>query len=169
MRETATTPYRRTGSDSNKNELLVSALKSVAVSARKLGNRSHGRDNLQVTSEYGVQDLAELALRSIFPDVEREEWTPKSAGAAKRIDIVIPSVSTVIECKFIRDSGHAGKVADVLRIDFECYHEYAACHDLFVYIYDPNHHIIDPDKFASSLSGPRNKRDHSFSVYVLIN
>lgn len=75
-------PLPPPGSDSNKNELVVSALKSVAVSARKLGNRSHGRDNLAVTSEYDVQDLAELALRSIFPDVEREEWTPKSAGPA---------------------------------------------------------------------------------------
>jgi hypothetical protein len=72
------------GSSSNKNELVIHALRSIAVSARKLGSRGHGRDNVAVTTEYDVQDLAELALRALFPDVDREEWTPKSAGSAKR-------------------------------------------------------------------------------------
>ena len=157
------------GSSSNKNELVISALRSVAVSARKLGDRGHNRPNVAVTSEYDVQDLAELALRAVFRDVEREEWTPQSAGSAKRIDIVIPSSSTVIECKYVRDSTHAGKIADELKIDFESYHEHPACRDLFVYIYDPNNYISDPAYFAESLGGIRQKRDHTFSVYVLIN
>jgi hypothetical protein len=158
------------GTSSNKNELVISALRSVAVSARKLGDRRNGRPNVAVTSEYDVQDLAELALRAVFPDVEREGWTPQSAGSAKRIDIVIPSSSIVIECKYVRDPTHARKkLADELRIDFESYHEHHACRDLFAYIFDPNNYISDPTYFADSLNGIRQKRDHTFSVYVLIN
>ena len=157
------------GGSSTKNGLVTHALKSVAVSARKLGDRGHGRENVSVTSEYDVQDLAETALRAVYPDVEREDWTTKSAGSAKRIDLVIPSAATVIECKFARDATHARKLADELRIDFECYHEHNACRELFVYIYDPNHHIHDPESFADALSGPRQKRNHMFDVYVIIN
>jgi hypothetical protein len=157
------------GSESNKNELIINALQSVAVSARKLGSRGHGRPNVEVANECDVQDLAEVSLRALFVDVEREEWTPKSAGSAKRIDLVIPSASTVIECKFVRDPSHARKLADELRIDFECYHEHPACRELFAYVYDPNNYILDPVNFTDSLSGFRQKRDHIFSVYVVIN
>ena len=157
------------GDRSNKNELVLRALRSVAVNARKLSARSHSRPAVPVNSEYDVQDLAEMALATLFTDVRREEWTPQNAGSAKRIDIVIPSLETVIECKFIRDAAHARKVADELRIDFESYHEHPACRELFVYIYDPKHHIIDPERFARDLNGVRQKRGHTFSVYVLIN
>jgi hypothetical protein len=157
------------GDHSNQRELVRRALKSVAISARKLSGRSHGRSDVEVTSEYDVQDLAELALGALFGDVSREEWTPKNAGAAKRIDIVIPSLFTVVECKYVRDAAHARRVADELRIDFETYHDHPACRELFVYIYDPNHYIADPERFENDLSGPRKKRDHTFSVHVLIN
>jgi hypothetical protein len=157
------------GDHSNQHELVRRALKSVAVSARKLSGRSHGRPDVEVTSEYDVQDLAELALGALFGDVSREEWTPKNAGTAKRIDIVIPSLLTVVECKYVRDPAHARRVADELRIDFETYHDHSACRELLVYIYDPNQHIADPELFVNDLSGPRQKRDHVFSVSVLIN
>ena len=60
-------------------------------------------------------------------------------------------------------------MADELKIDIESYHEHPACRDLFIYIYDPNNYIVDPVNFADSLRGFRQKRDHAFSVYVLIN
>jgi hypothetical protein len=162
-------PAPSLGSGSNKSELVVTALRSVAVSARKLGDRGHGRPNVAVANEYDVQDLAELALRALFPDIEREDPTPKNAGSSKRVDLVIPSASIVIECKYVRDARHARTMADELKIDFESYHEHPACRDLFVYIYDPNNYIVDPVSFADSLRGLRQKRNHTFSVYVLIN
>ena len=155
------------GDRSNQNELVLRALKSVAVNARKLSARSHGRPAVPVSSEYDVQDLAEMALVTLFTDVRREEWTPQNAGSAKRIDIVIPSLATVIECKFIRNASHSRKVADELKIDFESYHDHPACRELFAYIYDPNHYIADPERFARDLNGLRQKRGHTFSVYVL--
>jgi hypothetical protein len=157
------------GDRSNQNELVLRALKSVAVNARKLSNRSHGRPGITVNNEYDVQDLAEMTLTPLFADVTREEWTPQIAGSAKRMDIVIPSLGVVVECKYIRDSAHARKVADELKIDFESYHEYAECRELFAYIYDPNNYIADPERFARDMSGLRQKRGHAFSVYVLIN
>jgi hypothetical protein len=162
-------PAALLGSNSNKNELIIRALRSIAVSARRLSNRSQGRTDIPVENEYDVQDLAGVALRALFPDVEREDWTPRRAGMAKRIDLVIPSASTVVECKFVRDPRHARTIADELRIDFECYHDHRSCRELFVYIYDPENYIQDPEAFSAALNGMRQKQDHQFSVYVLIN
>jgi REase_DpnII-MboI len=157
------------GDRSNQNELVLRALKSVAVNARKLSNRSHGRPDIAVTSEYDIQDLDEMVLTPLFADVKREEWTPQIAGTAKRMDIVVPSLSTVIECKYIRDSAHARKVVDELKIDFESYHEYSGCRELIVYIYDPDNHIVDPERFIRDLSGLRQKAGHMFTVHILVN
>jgi REase_DpnII-MboI len=157
------------GSASSRSELVVTALRSVAVSARKLADRGNGRPGLEVINEYDVQDLAETALRALFTDVVREDPAPKNAGSSKRIDLTIPSASIVIECKYVRDARHATKIADELKIDFESYHEHPACQSLFVYIYDPCNYISDPVAFAESLHGLRQKRNHTFSVRVLIN
>lgn len=156
------------GSRENQDEIVLSALKSVAVSARRLRNRSHGRPPVEVSSEYDVQDLAELALSAVFQHVEREEWVPQVAGSAKRIDLVIKNEGVVIECKYVRDAAHAKKVAGELQIDFETYHHHPACRRLFAYVYDPDHHIADPESFASDLSGMRKKGDHEFSVQVIV-
>lgn len=157
------------GSQANRDELVISALKSIAVSARRLASRSHGRAPLLVENEYDVQDLAETALRSVFVDLVREEWTPKRAGSAKRIDLVIPSIGAVIECKYVRDNSHAREVADELRIDIECYHDYPGCRQLYAFIFDPSKRIQDPEAFTRDLDGLRRKRDHEFTVAVLIS
>lgn len=156
------------GDVSNRNEFIVGCLKSIDVAARRLANRSHGRPPIAIISEYDIQDLAETILRGVFTDLVREEWTPKNAGNAKRIDLVIPSLGAIIECKYVRDNSHGRRISDELRVDFETYHEYPGCKNVYVYVYDPDGHIADPAQFSVDLSGIRRKRDHEFSVTVLV-
>jgi REase_DpnII-MboI len=150
------------------SEGVLRALESISVAARRLSGRSHGRPPFLIENEYDVQDLAETVLRGAAIDVTREDWTPKRAGAAKRIDLVIPSLESVIECKIVRDKAHARTIADELRIDFECYHDHPSCKNLYVYIYDPERRIVDPVQFCQDLNGIRRKRDHEFTVEISI-
>ncbi|GHF68575.1 hypothetical protein [Streptomyces griseosporeus] len=156
------------GSQGNQEELVHQALKSVAISARRMASRSHGRPALTVANEYDVQDLVEVALSAVFPKVEREEWTPQNAGSAKRIDLIVKDEGILIECKYVRDAAHAKKIASELQIDFESYHWHPDCRRLFAYIYDPNHFIADPESFSKDLNGLRRKQDHEFLVSVVI-
>ena len=91
------------------NEMRATRNESVL---RKLSDRAHGRPAFIIENEYDVQDLVETVLRGAAVDVVREEWTPRRAGSAKRIDLVAPSLAAVIECKIVRDKGHARSIAD---------------------------------------------------------
>ncbi|MFI7309321.1 PD-(D/E)XK nuclease domain-containing protein [Streptomyces hygroscopicus] len=102
------------------------------------------------------------------PSVSREEWTPKNAGSAKRIDLIVKDVGIVIECKYVRDARHAKRVADELRVDFESYHVHSECRRLFAYVHDPGRHILDPEEFMRALSGLRKKGDSEFTVTVIV-
>ncbi|MCE0764770.1 hypothetical protein LWC35_17915 [Pseudonocardia kujensis] len=150
------------------SELLLNALGVVALAARRLGDRSHGRPAWVIENEYDVQDLVEVVLRPMFSDLVREEWTPKRAGSAKRIDLVVPSLGAVIECKIVRSKQHARQVADELRVDFETYHDYPGCRHLYAYVFDPKRLIVDSEQFVTDLDGPREKRGHRFTVNVIV-
>ncbi|TDD63532.1 hypothetical protein E1293_43085 [Actinomadura darangshiensis] len=156
------------GNEVNQSEIVLKTLRSIPTSIRKLHRRSNKRPPFLIENEYDVQDLIEIVLRGLHPEVIREEWTPKSAGSAKRIDLAIRHLGVMIECKYVRSSGHSKKLADELKIDFESYHNHQDCRHLFVYIHDPNQYISDPENFASDLNGIRRKRDHEFSVEIFI-
>lgn len=148
--------------------LVMQILNAFPTVSRMLGNRGRGRPPFLIENEYDLQDLLFAIVRSVFEDARREEWTPKRAGSAKRIDIVIPSVNAVIETKFVRDATHAKSVADELRIDFECYHDHENCAQLIAICSDPSRHILDSAQFEKELSGLRKKGDHEFNVTVLV-
>lgn len=156
------------GGQSNHEELALQALKSIPTTVRKLATRSNSRPAFAVENEYDVQDIAEAALGAVFPSVSREEWTPKNAGSAKRIDLIVKDAGIVIECKYVRDARHARKVADELRVDFESYHAHAECRRLFAYVHDPERHIVDPEEFMRDLSGLRKKGKSEFAVAVVV-
>lgn len=148
--------------------LVMQIVNAFPVVERLLKNRGHQRPPFLVGNEYDFQDLLFALLRSVFEDAQREEWTPKQAGSAKRIDMVIPSAEAVIETKFIRDRAHGKAVADELRIDFESYHGHQHCRNLVAVCLDPAGHILDPTQFEAELSGLRKKDQHEFNVTVLV-
>jgi REase_DpnII-MboI len=152
----------------DKPSLLIQMLDYFPTLSRYLARRGHGRPSYLIENEYDVQDLLFVAVRAVFDDARTEDWSPKHAGASKRIDIVVPSAETVIETKIVRDAAHARRIADELKIDIESYHAHPACKRLLAFVFDPHSHIVDPNALAKDLSGVRIKGDRKFDVQVLI-
>ena len=148
--------------------LIIQMIDYFPVVAAYLSNRGHGRPAYEIVNEYDTHDLLYVIVRSVFEDARVEDWAPKHAGKAKRIDIVVPSIDVVIEVKHIRDITHAQAVADELKIDIESYHSHPNCKTLLALIYDPDKYILDPAAISNELSGPRVKGNHEFDVKVLV-
>jgi hypothetical protein len=147
---------------------LMQILNNFPVVERVMRDRKQGRPAFVVENEYDVQDLLYAIIRAVFDDAKREEWTPQRAGSAKRIDMLIASIETAIETKYVRDENHAKKVADELMVDIECYHARPECRHLIALVIDPHRHIPDPAQFGDDLSGLRQKDGHTFEVSVLV-
>ncbi len=147
---------------------LMQILNNFPVIERGMSNRERGRPPFVVENEYDVQDLLYALIRAVFDDVKREEWTPKRAGSAKRIDMLIGSIGVAVETKYVRDKKHASKIADELMVDIECYHGRPECRHLIALVIDPARHIPDPAQFGDDLSGLRQKDGHNFDVSVLV-
>lgn len=156
------------GSLRDRIALAMQILNNFPIVARSLRDRQRRRPAFAIENEYDVQDLLFACFRSAFDSAKREEWTPKSAGSAKRMDLVIPDDEIVVEAKYVRDTKHATRIADELRIDFECYHSHPACKQLLVLVHDPLSHISDGVQFGNDLSGLRQKDGHVFDVMVLV-
>lgn len=122
----------------------------------------------EVKAEKDLQDVLFVILRSLFDDTRREEWTPSSAGNAKRVDLMIPNADLLIETKFVRNARHARTVADELRVDFESYHSHPACKAVFALVWDPKRLIADPKQLERDLSAPRTKGTASFDATVRV-
>jgi hypothetical protein len=148
--------------------LLTEILEMFSSSAGYLARRSGNRPSYSLEEEQDVRDLLYAILKSIFPDARLEEYTRVHAGSAKRIDIVVPGISTLIEVKFTRNPQHARKVADELRIDFESYHIHQSCSKLIAYVWDPAGFIADRSNFINDLRGLRTKGESKFTVEVMV-
>jgi hypothetical protein len=156
------------GATRDRLALVMQVLNGFPAASRVLSERQRGRPPYVIENEYDVQDLLFAMLRSVFEDARREDWTPKLAGASKRIDVVVPSVDVVVEAKFVRDVRHAKKVGDELRVDFESYHSHPHCKHLIALVHDPSQHLPDAEQFGNELTGLRQKGPHSFDVTVLV-
>jgi hypothetical protein len=99
------------GAERDRIALVMQLLKNLPIAVRVLGDRQRGKPPFELADEYDVQDLLFAILRSVFDDAKREEWTPGKAGSAKRIDILLPSITAVVEAKYVRSESHAKRVA----------------------------------------------------------
>jgi hypothetical protein len=152
----------------DKIDLIYNQLDQFPIIAKFLSNRKHNRHSYIIENEYDVQDLLFVCLKSVFDDIRLEEWTIKHGTKSKRIDIVIPTVDTVIEVKYVRSKQHANEITDELKIDFESYHVHPNCKTLICFVYDPKGFIIDSDIIAKELSGRRVNKKSQFEVKVFI-
>lgn len=135
--------------------LLEEIFEGFESSISILEGRRGDRPDFEIDCETDVQDLLFAILKPIFPDARPEEYTPQNATDSKRIDCVIPDISTVIEIKYVRDSSHANDVADELRIDIESYHAHEHCQRMYCIVWDADSEIDDVENFESDLTGPR--------------
>jgi hypothetical protein len=92
--------------------LLTEIIEGFPQSVSVLTDRDGNRPDFEITCEQDVQDLLYAVMKPIFPDSRPEEYTKKHATTSKRIDFVIPEISTVIEAKYVRDSSHVGDIPD---------------------------------------------------------
>lgn len=90
--------------------ILTEILEMFPTSAAHLSNRMGNRHLYELEEEQDVRDLLYVIIKSVFPDARIEEHTRVHAGGSKRIDIVVPDISTVVEIKYIRSSRHAKKL-----------------------------------------------------------
>jgi hypothetical protein len=148
--------------------LVMRVINSLPVAARALAHRQRSRPPFAIENEYDVQDLLFAVLRCTFSDIRCEEWTPRRAGSAKRMDFLLEDSGIAIETKFVRDQAHAKAVADELRIDIDCYGEHERCEHLVALVWDPEQHLLDPEQFASDLSGMRQRNGRTFDVTVVV-
>jgi hypothetical protein len=133
-------------------EHLVKRFHRVALQLRK---RHGGRAAHTVADEYDVQDLLHALLKLEFDDIRPEEWTGSYAGKASRMDFLLKAEQLVIEVKMTRDSLGTKEVGDELIIDIGRYRAHADCKTLVCFVYDPSHHIDNPDGLEHDLSGSR--------------
>jgi hypothetical protein len=144
---------------------VVSALPNV-ISI--LSSRQAGRPPYLVEVEQDVRDLLYVLLKPVFPDAVLEDPVPKRGGGAKRVDISLRTICTLIELKMVRDGKHAPKVADELRADIESYHAHPDCKRLVCLVWDPERLIADRVSLRSDLSGRRVKDRSTFIVDVRV-
>ena len=117
-----------------KVEATINSFTDLALA---LAKRRKGKAVINVEDEYDVQDILYVGLKASFPDLEREDPTPKDMGASKRVDLLSAAHKIVVEVKMVRDQKHAQEVFDEIKIDVQSYHTHPACQELVIFVYDP--------------------------------
>jgi hypothetical protein len=148
--------------------LLSEIISSFPTVATFLEERDGGRPGFAVETEQDLRDLLFALLKPVFSDAILEDPAPKLGGGSKRIDLVIRTIETVVELKFVRDLGHARRIADELRVDIESYHSHPACKRLVCVVWDPGRSIRDRESLIADLSGARQKDRKTFVVEVRV-
>lgn len=148
--------------------LLDEIIQGFPQSLSELRDRDADRPDFEMECEQDFQDLFYALLKPIFPDARPEEYTPKHATKSKRIDFVVPNISTVIEAKYIRNQSHANSVSDELKVDIESYHKHTNCKQMYAIVWDEEQYINDKTNFENDLSGPRTIEGTEFQVDVRI-
>lgn len=111
---------------------------------KRLRRRHDGRPTLEVTDEYDFQDLLHSLLLVTFDDVRVEEWTPSTAGATARMDLILKAHRIVIETKMMRKGLTDRKLTEELLVDLGLYPAHPDCGHLVMFIYDPDERIGNP-------------------------
>lgn len=120
--------------------------------ARQLQRRHDKRDTIKINDEYDVQDLYHALLRVFFADVRPEEWTPSYAGAASRIDFLLPEHGLAIEIKHARPSMTKKSLGDELTVDVARYASHPDVRHLVCLVFDEQGHIENPRGLERELS-----------------
>ena len=145
--------------------LLRRVLDRFHVAVRQLRKRHAGRNTLDVTDEYDVQDLLHALLRLFFEDVRTEEWTPSYAGKSARMDFLLKESRTVIEVKMTRQGLGEKEVGTQLIDDIARYQSHPDCTRLICFVYDPEGRIANPKALESDLG--RNEGELEIVVIIV--
>lgn len=107
------------------------------AAACQLRQRHAGRETLDISDEYDVQDLIHALLKLHFDDIRPEECTPSYAGKASRTDFLLKDEQIFIEVKKTRKGLTQKEVGEQLIIDIARYQSHPYCKTLICFVYDP--------------------------------
>jgi hypothetical protein len=131
-----------------------------------VAKRRQGKQPIDFSDEYDLQDVFGLVLKCAYESVKDEEWTPSYGGSAGRIDYIVEDTQTAAELKLAR-LNH--KVGDELLVDIGRYRSRADVRTLVCFVYDPMGHLRrDASEIEKSLSGRHAQDDSSIAVRVII-
>jgi hypothetical protein len=136
------------GSFENLKLLLINFHKA----ARRILSRHDGRETLEITDEYDVQDLMASLLNIFFDDIREEEYTPSYAGRASRIDFLLNDSNIALEVKKTRDTLTDKEIGEQLLVDIQRYKAHPKVKKLICFIYDPDWKIRNPKALESDLA-----------------
>jgi hypothetical protein len=147
-------------------ELLIPLLRRLGAGAARpiVHRRRAGRPSLRLDDEYDLQDVIEVVLRSLYPDVRREEPTPSSAGSSGRMDFHLPEVRTAVEVKVTSPARGEKQVKLELLQDFNDYRNHPTVNTLVIAIFDLAGTFENRAGFEHDLSGHRD----GLEVHVLV-
>jgi hypothetical protein len=74
-----------------------------------------------IDNEYHVQNLLYFLLSPIFSDLKDEDYTPSIGQMHPRADLLIPSLSLIIEVKFMRASNKPQDIIEQIAADSNLY------------------------------------------------
>jgi len=132
--------------------------------ARQLRQRREDRPTLEVEDEHDVRDVLNSLLSLEFEGVSTEEWAPRYARSAKRMDLVLQRERIVIVVIKTKPGLGAKEVADQLATDSQHYAAHAACRTLFCFVYDPEGRIGNPQRLEAELTSASD--GHAIEVLI---
>jgi hypothetical protein len=133
-------------------ELLLRVCKGFHQGVRQLRDRHAGRPTMDVKDEYDVQDVLHAVLRMLFSDVRAEEASPSFAGAAARLDFLIPEEEAVVEVKRSREGFTGKQLGEELIVDVARYKSHPKCKRLVCFVYDPEGRFPNPRGLENDLN-----------------
>ncbi|CAH1203840.1 hypothetical protein PAECIP111893_02087 [Paenibacillus plantiphilus] len=143
----------------NKLSLLLGILTRFDIVARQFRQRHNNRCTIHVRDEYDVQDLLHGLLRAYFVNVVEEDYTPRNAGSSSRVDFLLKNEQIIVEVKMASKNLTDKKLGEQLIIDIKRYQAHPACKTLVCFVYDPEHHVKNPEGIEQDLSGKNGKID----------
>jgi hypothetical protein len=111
---------------------------------------------LALECEKDVQDILWIMLRSNFAAVEREETLKKFGLKNYRPDFGISEFKSLVEVKYINEKTDTKKIQEEILADSEGYlNKNTEYQNIFVFIYDKAHKLMDPESFIMDLKNTK--------------
>ncbi len=134
---------------------ILKALSNFQECVRYLNTRRSGGAILRLKNEADVQDALFLILRPWLEDLLFENPNDKVANRYSIADFLVPSLSLVIEAKYIRNKDHGRSISKELHDDIESYRRHPKCSTIVFFLYDPNAEIPDSGPLRDSIEETR--------------
>jgi hypothetical protein len=146
-------------------KVVLSLADRFVLVRRALERRRVGREPLLISDEYDAQDLFRALLVQFFDDVRKEEWAPSHAGAASRMDFLLPQTRLAVELKWTRPSMSQRDLGEQLIVDQDKYRTHPQVGHVVSIVFDYDGLIANPRALEQDL---QSGADEAVAVTVKI-